>query len=98
MDMMSGTGSSGNNSGSGTSKTSLISAFGLGYAAGFASAKYWPAIKEKMGPLGKELLAKGLNALDNAKDMFWEKSEKFADVIAEIKEGQEAANKKGNKK
>lgn len=89
---------SGDNGGTGGSTKSNVTSFALGYAAGFASAKYWPVIKEKLGPLGKELLAKGIDAFDNAKDMFWEKSEKFADVIAEIKEGQEAAHKNGDKK
>jgi hypothetical protein len=74
-------------------KFGIVGAFTLGFGLGMTSSKWWPVIKEKAGPLGKELLAKGMDAADKAKDLFWEKSEKFADVIAEIKEDQEDETK-----
>lgn len=70
-------------------KLGIVGAFTLGFGLGAAASKWWPVIREKAGPLGKELLAKGMDVADKAKDVFWEKSEKFADVIAEIKEDQE---------
>ena len=74
-------------------KFGIIGAFTLGFAIGASSQKWWPVLKEKLGPIGKDLLGKGLDAVDKAKDAFWEKSEKFADVIAEIKEEQEGRHK-----
>lgn len=76
-------------------KFGVIGAFTLGFGMGAAAVKYWPEIEKRLGPLGKDALAKGLDAVDKAKDLFWEKSEKFADVIAEIKEEQEADGKGG---
>jgi len=78
-------------------KFGIIGAFTLGFAVGASSQKWWPVIREKLGPLGKDLVGKGLGAVDKAKDVFWEKSEKFADVISEIKEEQEVKHK-GKKK
>lgn len=78
-------------------KLGIIGAFTLGFAIGASSQKWWPVLKEKLGPLGKDLVEKGLEVADKAKDLFWEKSEKFADVISEIKEEQEVKHK-GKKK
>ncbi len=74
-------------------KFGIIGAFGLGFGLGAASAKYWPEIEKRLGPVGKDILKKGLETVDKAKDLFWEKSEKFADVIAELKEEQEMETK-----
>lgn len=74
-------------------KFGIIGAFTLGFGAGMTASKWWPVVREKLGPTGKDLMAKGLDAVDKAKDLFWEKSEKFADVIAEIKEEQETEKK-----
>ncbi|MBI4403773.1 MAG: hypothetical protein HY537_06415 [Deltaproteobacteria bacterium] len=79
--------------GTGNSKTGIVGAFALGFGLGMTAAKWWPVIREKAGPLGKELVAKGLDVWDKTKDTFWEKSEKFADVIAEIKDEQEKTAK-----
>lgn len=78
-------------------KFGIIGVFGLGFGLGAASVKYWPEIEKRLGPLGKEAMKKGLDMVDKAKDAFWEKSEKFADVIAEIKEDQEAESRTGEK-
>lgn len=79
-------------------KFGIIGAFTLGFGLGAASYKWWPVVQEKMGPAGKDLLKKGLGVWDQAKDLFWDKSEKFADVISEIKEEQEHTTKgNGNK-
>lgn len=78
-------------------KFGIIGAFTLGFAIGASSQKWWPVLKEKLGPFGKDLVGKGLEVADKAKDVFWEKSEKFADVISEIKEEQEVKHK-GKKK
>ena len=79
-------------------KLGIVGAFALGFGIGATSSKWLPVLKEKAGPLGKDLMAKGMQAFDGAKDLFWEKSEKFADVIAEIKEDQEAETKGEGKK
>lgn len=75
----------------------ILGAFTIGFGFGAATSKWWPKVEEKLAPVGKALLAKGLIAVDKAKDAFWQKSEKFADVIAEIKEEQESETK-GNGK
>lgn len=73
----------------------ILGAFTLGFGAGAAVAKWWPVIEEKLAPVGRQLLAKGLDAAEQAKATFWRKSEKVADLIADIKEEQEA-KLKGN--
>lgn len=78
-------------------KLGIVGAFTLGFGLGATASKWWPVIREKAGPLGKDLLAKGMDAADKAKDLFWEKSEKFADVISEIKEEQEQQGKEKSK-
>ena len=77
-----------------TGKVGIVGAFMLGFGIGVSAQKWWPVLSEKMGPLTKDLLGKGLDAADKAKDLFWEKSEKFADVISELKEEAETRAKK----
>ena len=67
--------------------------FGLGVAAGFTIIKLWPKISATLEPFIKLGIAKGLDVADKGKEIFWEKSEKFADVISEIKEEEEAKTK-----
>ncbi len=63
----------------------IVGAFTLGFGIGAAASKWWPKIEEALLPTGKKLLAQGLIGVEKAKDAFWKKSEKVADVIAEIK-------------
>ena len=66
---------------------------GLGVAAGVTLIKLWPKISPALEPYIKTGIAKGLDVVDKGKELFWERSERFADVIAEIKEEQEAKTK-----
>lgn len=67
--------------------------FAAGVAVGVALHKYWPQIKEAAGPTARKGLEQGSGLLDRAKTAFWEQSEKFADLVAEIREEDEAASK-----
>ena len=60
-------------------KFGILGAFALGFGLGITSVKWWPVLKEKTGPAGKDLMEKGLDAWQKTKDTFWEKSEKVAD-------------------
>lgn len=60
--------------------------FAAGVAVGVALHKYWPQIKEAGGPRLEKGLKTGSGMLDRARASFWEQSEKFSDLIAEIRE------------
>ena len=71
----------------------LFAVFGIGFALGMKSDRWLPPLTKEFNtraqPLGKAALKIAVEATDKARDVFWEKSEKFSDVIAEIKEEQE---------
>ncbi|MFZ5479263.1 MAG: hypothetical protein ACOZNI_21035 [Myxococcota bacterium] len=69
--------------------------FALGVAAGVLIHKNWPKIKEVGAPLLKGAVRQGSNIAQKTRDMYWEKSEKFSDLIAEIREEEEARAKAG---
>lgn len=79
------------------SKGKFIGAFLFGFGVGAATYKWWPVIREKLEPAGKSLLRASLDTFDKTKDTFWEKSEKIADVIAEIKNDEEVGVKTKSK-
>ena len=61
-------------------------------AVGVLLHKYWPQIQESAGPRARKSLERGSGLLDRARSAFWEQSEKFSDLIAEIREEDEAAS------
>jgi hypothetical protein len=67
--------------------------FAAGVAVGVLAHKYWPQIREAVGPAAKKGLRGGSGLVDRARTAFWEKSEKFSDLIAEIREEEEAKAK-----
>ncbi len=71
--------------------TRVLVPFAAGVAAGVLLNKYWPQIKEIAGPGARKGLERGSAALDKAKSAFWEQSEKFSDLIAEIRDEEGAA-------
>lgn len=67
-------------------KSGIVGAFLLGFGLGTTAHKWWPALKEYAVPAGKSLLKMGMDTTEKAKELFWDKSEKFADVMAEVSE------------
>jgi hypothetical protein len=67
--------------------------FAAGVAVGIAVHKYWPQIKQAGGPALEKGLSRGGRLLDRARASLWEQSEKFSDLVAEIREEEEAAAK-----
>ena len=72
------------------SVTRLLVPFVVGVAVGVAIHKYWPQIRDAGGPRLEKGLRAGGGLVDRARTAFWEQSEKFSDLIAEIRE-EEAA-------
>lgn len=68
--------------------------FAAGVAVGVALHRYWPEIRRSAGPRLDRVLARGSGFVDRARTSFWEQSEKFSDLIAEIREEDEAATKR----
>jgi hypothetical protein len=64
--------------------------FAAGVAVGVLVHKYWPQIRELAGPSVKKGLRGGSGFVDRARTAFWEQSEKFSDLIAEIREEESA--------
>jgi hypothetical protein len=60
--------------------------FAAGVAVGVVIHKYWPQIREAAGPIVRRGLRGGSGAMDRARTAFWEQSEKFSDLVAEIRE------------
>jgi hypothetical protein len=69
--------------------------FAAGVAVGVTVHKYWPQIKEAAGPSLEKGLAEGERLFERARTAFWEQSEKFSDLVAEIREEEEAAARSG---
>jgi len=76
------------------SVTRILVPFAAGIAVGVVLHKYWPQIQEAIGPGARKGLARGSGILDRARTRFWEQSEKFSDLIAEIREEDEVLAKK----
>ena len=68
-----------------------LAPFALGVAAGVLLHKYWPQIQEAGGPTLKGVVRGGTSALEKGRAAFWEQSEKFSDLIAEIREEETSA-------
>jgi hypothetical protein len=69
--------------------------FAAGVAVGITAHKYWPQIQEAAGPSLQKGLAEGERLFERARTAFWEQSEKFSDLVAEIREEEEALGKSG---
>lgn len=69
--------------------------FVAGVAVGVAVHKYWPQIQEAAGPRFGRNLSRASGLVDRIRTRFWEQSEKFSDLIAEIREEEEAAARQG---
>lgn len=67
--------------------------FAAGVAVGILVHKYWPHIKKATGPSLEEGLSQGKRLLGRARETLQEQSEKFSDLVAEIREEEEAAAK-----
>ena len=72
--------------------TRYLAPFAVGIAVGVALHKYWPKIKEVGGPTVKKLVREGSTLVEKGREQLWEQSEKFSDLVAEIRE-EEAAEK-----
>jgi hypothetical protein len=71
----------------------FLAPFAVGLAAGAALHKYWPEIKEKGGPTFKKVVKDGSELFEKGRERFWEESEKFSDLVAEIREEEESKGK-----
>jgi hypothetical protein len=71
----------------------VLAPFAAGVAAGVLLHKYWPQIREAGGPQLEKAMREGSRLFDKGREQFWEKSEKFADLVAEIREEEEARAK-----
>ena len=67
--------------------------FTLGVAVGAVVTKNWPKIREVTRPLLGGALKSGSGLLAKGREAFQAQSEKFSDLIAEIREEEEAKAK-----
>jgi hypothetical protein len=65
--------------------------FAAGVAVGAALHKYWPELEEAGGPRLRRGLKLGSRLVERARTALWEQGEKLADLVAEIREEEEAA-------
>ena len=73
--------------------TRYLVPFAAGVAVGVAVHKYWPQISERAGPGARRVAADGKKMFQRGRAAFWEKSEQFSDLIAEIRDEEQAAAK-----
>ena len=66
--------------------TRYLLPFAAGVAVGVALHKYWPQIREAGGPRLQKGLRAGAGLAERARASLWEQGEKFADLVAEIRE------------
>lgn len=69
--------------------------FALGVAVGVVLHRSWPKIREIGGPLLRDALKGGTNLAGKAREALHEQSEKFSDLVAEIREEEEQKAKAG---
>ncbi len=67
--------------------------FTLGVAAGVLVSKNWPKIREVTRPLLRGVMKSGSGLLEKGREAYHEQSEKFSDLVAEIREEEEARGK-----
>ncbi len=67
--------------------------FTIGVGVGVAVNRNWPAIEKIARPLLRGALKSGTNLFEKGREVYHAKSEKFSDLIAEIREEEEAKAK-----
>jgi hypothetical protein len=67
--------------------------FALGVAVGVVVTRNWPRIREVTRPLLRGAVRGGSGLLEKGREAYHEQSEKFSDLIAEIREEEEAKAK-----
>jgi hypothetical protein len=67
--------------------------FALGVAAGALVARNWEKIRDTSRPLLRTALKGSTNLLEKGREAYHQQSEKFSDLIAEIREEEEAKAK-----
>ncbi len=67
--------------------------FTLGVAVGVLVTKNWPKIREVTRPLLRGLMKSSGGLLEKGREAYHEQTEKFSDLIAEIREEEGAAPK-----
>ncbi len=67
--------------------------FTLGVAVGVVVTKNWPKIREVTRPLLRGAMKGGSGILERGREAYHQQSEKFSDLIAEIREEEEAKAK-----
>lgn len=67
--------------------------FSAGVAVGVALNKYWPQITEAGRPLLRTSLRSGSHLVDKGKAAVYGQTERLSDIIAEIREEDEAASR-----
>lgn len=67
--------------------------FNLGVAVGVAVTKNWPNIREITRPLLQDAMKEGSGILEKGREAYHQQREKFSDLIAEIREEEEAKAK-----
>jgi hypothetical protein len=72
--------------------TRYLAPFAAGVAVGVVLHKYWPEIQEAGGPTLKKIMNGGKSLVEKGRERFWEQSEKFADLVAEIRDEEESAS------
>lgn len=69
--------------------------FVVGVAVGVVLHKNWPKIREVLGPLVRDAVRGSSNIAAKTREAIHEQSEKFSDLVAEIREEEEAKVKAG---
>lgn len=72
---------------------SAVIPFALGVTVGVVVTKNWDRIRDTARPLLRGGLKTGSNLLTKGRELYHEKSEKFADLVAEIREEEDARAK-----
>lgn len=67
--------------------------FTLGVAVGVVVTKNWPKIREVTRPLLREAMKGSGGLLEKGREVYHAQSEKFSDLIAEIREEEEGKAK-----
>lgn len=69
--------------------------FVVGVAVGVLLHKNWPKIREVLSPRVRDAVRGGSNLAARTREAIHEQGEKFSDLVAEIREAEEAKAKAG---
>ena len=67
--------------------------FALGIAVGVVLTRNWPKIREVTRPLLRGAMKSGTGLVEKGREAYHEQTEKFSDLIAEIREEEESKAK-----